>query len=391
MKALALAAAFTAPLGSQLIDLNVAPDGAAWVRDEYSRTVRVAPDGRVRATELPDPAVASTIGADGQAWFSDGDGGLQRVDANGRVTAPREAGVARPESGFDLVAGPDGGLWSIASGETPKLLRFTPDGGYHETPLALPGCDDAFAVPQLARAADGAVWADDSSCNRLVRVDATGAVATIQLPQELAVTAIAPDATGGVWFSALDPVGGHVTAAGEVTLLPAAPSLGRLTPWAVAVAPDGRPWFATQHCTLLTVNAAGAIERRAAPIPARELAFAPDGRLWLSSLTRVAHADAPTNRCDDKRPTIKVKSSVSLRRGVRITVNEPGRLDVHAYPAGGKVTIDRTFTLRRRGSVQLRFPKRWKLERGDAVWLMLQARDRDGNAAIRDIKLRVKL
>lgn len=395
MRALAVAAAFTAPLGSFVHELHVTPDGAAWVRQGEDRLVRVAADGRVRAVELTTPVGPPAVGGDGQLWFSDGGGGLLRVDANGNRTWPREPGVSDIETARSFVAGPDGALWTLLDGRRPRLARYTLDGGYSETPFSPPACEE-YASPGFVRASDGAVWVADWLCDgALMRIAPTGDATAVPLPKPgVSVNGLAADAAGGVWFSARDPLGGHATATGEVTLLPETPSPRVLEPSDVSVAPDGRPWFTTGRCTLLRVDERGGIERRPAPIPAEQLDFDPSGELWLASRTRVARADA-AGACDQRGPKLGY-AWTGARRTVRVTVDEPSALEVGVtLVPGGKGEkrlreLRRTFTLHKRGSVQVRLPPRWRLSRGDEVSLSLLGSDRDGNSSSRFGTFRVK-
>ena len=389
MKALALAAAFTVPLGGSIDNLQVAPDGAAWVhtyRNPGQQAVRVAPDGVVRTTEMDTGVVAAAIGPEGQAWFMDSSGGLQRVDASGARTVPRRPGIWDFSVAYAVAPGPDGVMWTVTTRPRIGVLRLTPGDQLNFTRVSLPGCDATFSHPDLVRAADGAVWVSDWECDRLVRIAPDGSARAIPLTQ-VVLTDIAPDPAGGVWFSALSPLGGHVSAAGDVTLLRESTSADGER-WGVAIAPDGRPWFATGTCTLQRVDATGALERHPAPIPARELAFAPTGRLWLASETRVAHADAPPSGCDDRPPRARITTGGTLRRGVRISVDEAAtlRVDLSLRPGGdvdrlvwGPAQV-RTVRAARGRSLRVRLPAEWpRLTRGDEVTVSVHAIDRDGN------------
>jgi hypothetical protein len=231
-----------------------------------------------------------------------------------------------------------------------------------------------------------------------VRFAPTGEPMAVNLPFMVSPTGLAADSTGGVWFSDSGTLGGHVNAAGEMTFLPQSPFANGPEATAIAVAPDGRPWLATGTCRLLRVNAAGTIEHRRAPIPARELAFDPTGTLWLASATRVARAGASTDGCDDRPPSARVRPDGSVRRGVRITVAEAAVVSasLHLFPGGRSTGAlfgpSRTVHLRagRGGTVRLRIPKRWRLERGDVIAAFVGLGDRDGNENFLSARLRVK-
>ncbi|RKQ87519.1 hypothetical protein C8N24_5542 [Solirubrobacter pauli] len=402
MRALAVAAALSAPFGGSVSQLNVAPDGAAWVMEangNRQRALRITPDGAVRATTLETYAATTTIGADGQLWFIDYQNTLHRIDAGGTVTRVRDGDgdQAQRDVPSSLVSGPDGALWTMTRGRRPALLRFTTDGPAQQTPLELSACDTPLDLGDLTRATDGAVWASDAGCDRLVRIAPTSEARTVVLPPVLGVHGLAADATGGIWFGASTSLGGHVDADGRMTFLPPRPFDSSREPTAIAVAPDGRPWFATGSCRLLRVNAAGGVESRRAPIPARELAFDAGGGLWLASERRVARGDAPTDDCDDRPPAARIRVDGTIRRGVRVTVDEDARgsATLALLPGGrsrhARLGPDRQFRIRgaRGGTLRLKTPRRWHIERGDVIHVGVYLRDEDDNEDMRYAEFRV--
>ena len=190
----------------------------------------------------------------------------------------------------------------------------------------------------MTAAADGAVWLVDDLCRRLVRFAPDGSASTVALTVDDRVAHLAPDRAGGVWFAQQgDPYGvGHVDAAGTLRRwrLPS----GRGPVLGIAVAQDGVAHLAFGRCELGRMTPDGALTFGAAPIPAEQLAFDPQGGLWLASPNRLVHAPAPPlarGACDDTPPRITLSPTLRgplrlarLRRGVRITVREPAVVGV---------------------------------------------------------------
>ena len=87
------------------------------------------------------------------------------------------------------------------------------------------------------------------------------------------------------------------------------------------------------------VSASGEVTSLAAPIPARHVAFAPGGGLWLAGRTRLVHLapGAAAGPCDASGPPVRFRSPsdmslAALRRGgVRFRVLAPAALAVQAF------------------------------------------------------------
>jgi hypothetical protein len=116
-------------------------------------------------------------------------------------------------------------------------------------------------------------------------------------------------------------------------------------------------------------------------VPARRLAFAPDGRLWLASRGRVASSLDGADGCDETPPRVTLPRRVSRTRGLTLTVSEPTRLTV--LTRGGRereVSVQRRWRYRPPASV-LRGKTRLRV--------FVSAEDIDGNRTSLDRTLRV--
>jgi virginiamycin B lyase len=140
-------------------------------------------------------------------------------------------------SPYAIAARPDGPVWLTVLSPA-GLARLSPDGT-DVTLLELP------AKPmQVAVGADGTVW-HTSEDGRIGRAGESW----FPLPEGAAPYGIAADRDGGAYFTApgIDRIG-HVTAAGEIQMVPA-PGYAAM----VTVADDGAAWVA--------LNAAGQLAR----------------------------------------------------------------------------------------------------------------------------------
>jgi streptogramin lyase len=313
-------------LGSDITTLVPGADGA-WVAgtrlDGGSFIGRAgAPVTRVRAR-----LESGALGPDGNAWFVAGTR-LLRADPRGAVAAAArlpEPGLGR----YAIAPGSDGTLW--ARGE--ELVRVTPDGAVEAGPSPLPECRADRPLPDwpitdgFVRGADGVLWAADWMCERLVRLAPAGprVVRVPGLDSEL----IAPDASGGLWFSANQGYSiAHVDAAGRVRTIPrTGDALHDATD--VTGAPDGSAVFATGECKLVRVAPDGAVTIEQTPLPADRVAYDAQGALWLAAHTRVARLvpGEQIGACDESGPSVRFRSPsrmslAALRRdGVRFRMS----------------------------------------------------------------------
>src|SRR4051794_25460278 len=228
-------------LGSTITTLVASPDGGAWVRiargiDSVS-VGRAFPDGRFATTSV-SPLVLrpGALGPDGQAWFSAGIRTLDRVDTQGRES-PVPSSLTQDDPVLDqaLATGPDGTMWVTTSDEK-AIAHVSADGKAAFSPTQFPACKADADPVAMTQATDGTMWLADPICDRLVRISRAGAWSAVAL-RDAATDALAPDASGGVWFAGHNAVG-HVDAAGQVRKF----SLGRRQALGVAVTPDGNAW-----------------------------------------------------------------------------------------------------------------------------------------------------
>jgi hypothetical protein len=248
------------------------------------------------------------------------------------------------------------------------------------------------------------MWIADIGCGGLIRIARDGTRGDFDLGIEESPDALAPDASGGMWFTErTDSIVGHVTAGGTITRVSLPARRGFATD--VATAPDGSVWFAFGRCFLGRLAPGSPLTFTSAPIPARRLAFDPAGGLWLASAARLVHA-APTalrGACDDRRPRVRVRglrkrtSLAALRRGIRVDVREPSFISAVAfYTFGADTTTDvgRELTRAVRGaqggtvvyrvaaSVLRRFQRALAAGRRPEITFHGLVTDREGNPSI---------
>lgn len=364
-----LAAAAFAPfgLGTEIERVLPTADGGAWTvssREVGRETVgRLDPAGRFTSVLALNDS-HSAIGPDGQGWFADDDGVLYRGGGRlGTLPAHRE-GEARP-----IATGPDGTLWAPRH-DLRTLTRVTADGRFTVTPLTPPRCARTPYLTVLTRAADGAMWFGDSGCQRVLRLAPDGTWRSAPGSYE-AAHYLAPDLAGGAWVTG-DGGADYITAAGE--RLHYSFDGGAHT---VAVAPDGAAWISHGRCQLTRMEPdRSRTTGRPAPLPARQLAFAPDGRLWLTSLGRLTNGGLDGDAgCDDTPPRVTLPRRVSRTRGVTLTFSEPVR--VNAFTR--EVSVQRRWRYRPPASAL----------RGRTFRLSLIAEDIDGNRVNVDRTLRI--
>lgn len=366
-------------LGSQIDELVAGSDGGAWVRiTRGPRSVvgRAGPDGRFVTNAAPEPLRALAIGPDGLAWLIGERRAILRSDTGGNLERVGAFPVDEPPPG-DLAAGPDGTLWTPAH-DGKAFGRVTREGVVSFTPFGAP-CAGSGA-DAVAPAPDGSVWFADFVCHRLVRAAPDGTWSAIPVGDATAEL-LAPDATGGAWYAS----GRSIAHTGGARFV--LPEEVEAEVSGLAVGPDGAAWAATGLCRLVRVTAAGELTLVPAPIGARHIAFGPNGR-WLASGARLVDGDTATGACDDRGPDARVTPSrrISLaalrRRGVRFTVREPAHLNLDT-----RLGDERTRVLQRGGTLRY-IPSRARLRRvarrvadrgRTTVWYTLAATDRDGN------------
>jgi virginiamycin B lyase len=143
---------------------------------------------------------------------------------------------------------------------------------------------DQFAVPNhITTGPDGALWASDSSLNRLWRVTTKGKVSSIQL--EGGATGVATGRDGALWVSDRDFSRiQRVTTSGQVTSYPL-PTEGAF-PSDIVAGPDGALWFTESRGNKIgRITTGGEVTEYAIPTPdafAADIAVGPDGAIWFT-------------------------------------------------------------------------------------------------------------
>jgi streptogramin lyase len=256
----------------------------------------------------------------------------------------------------------------------------------------------------MVPASDGAVWASDLSCSRLIRFAPDGARAVFPLGDQF-VDQMAADTVGGVWHLGSSRVVENVDSAGRATRV----EVGGERATDVAVAPDGSVWLALGRCAIARVNGA-ALEFRRIPIPAQHIAFDPAGRVWLASRTRLVHSalDQLGGTCDNRGPQVRVMPGTGRRvrlgalhraGALRLRVSEPAVLSGFAqFGEGRLVNVPERRIYRRNGGAigvrvtgerLRRIERRLAAGRRTTITVSWDAVDREGNEASETVAMRV--
>lgn len=267
--------------------LTAGPDGNLWFAGartggEDLTIGKVTPSGEV--TQYPQPSrggyvYSIALGPDGNLWFTEwGKGAIGRITPGGDATSFRLPGrQSRPTA---IVAGADGNLW-FTDGKGSGIGRITPSGEITE--FALPAGRHPGAI---AAGADGNLWFTERAADRIGRITTAGQITEFPIPgPAVKPGAIVAGSDGNLWFAEGGaPRIGRITPGGEIThfTLPTADSV-----YALAAGPEGRIWF-TAGDLIGAIGADGPISWPACLLEGcREtpaaLAFAPDGRLWVST------------------------------------------------------------------------------------------------------------
>ncbi len=173
------------------------PDGLWWdegelyIADEGGSAVRRWDGHRLETLADASSGIASPedllVDAAGQLWFTDDTaGGLWRVTPGGAERVAASQDIAESEG---IALRGDGTLW-VGDGKTGLVHAFGPDGSAPQA--AIPGW--RIAKPEsMALAPDGAFWLADNREDRLLRIDADGALREWHLPADLSPESIAID------------------------------------------------------------------------------------------------------------------------------------------------------------------------------------------------------
>ncbi len=234
-----------------------------------------------------------------------------------------------------IAAGPDGNLWFLERGSTPRVARITPDGTVTEFAVPPPDQgDDPLSLADITAGPDGAMWFTNfNPPGSVFRVTTDG---TVSLAVKGGVTAGFPSGNvedivtgpdGNLWvtrpfqnpadeLARITPAG-VVTTFGGVAGLPTDATLRSLT-----VGPDGnlyitdsgqgggadvegRVWrFNLSSNTFELVARAGTTPGFTAGNEGGDITSGPDGNLWFlssgtsSGITRLTTAGAVTEFTD---------------------------------------------------------------------------------------------
>lgn len=188
------------PLGTPIVRLGrlaVAPDGAAWFAEPSGHSISRLKDGKLTRYAFQSPLggpYGVAVAADGTVWATlQAANQLLRIAPDGTVKAfnvPRPAAVPT-----DIAIAPDGAVWFIEFRGN-SIGRFKKGEFVH------------FAVAQenagltgLAVAEDGAVWFGMLRAGRLARLRNDG-LETFKLPRaDARPYSVAVDRAGNVWYA----------------------------------------------------------------------------------------------------------------------------------------------------------------------------------------------
>jgi virginiamycin B lyase len=243
-------------------------------------------------------------GPDGALWFT-GDPGVGRLGPDGKVRL-----FARSVSPDGFAVGPDGNLW-LTDGSRPAVVRLTPEGGLTRFTAGLP---KGVSPGRMTTGPDGALWfiedvnlADGGTLGRLARITTTGQITQFPILRDpdvddtyLHALVGAPD--GRLWFMDAYRVG-YMTVSGEVRWLPLATDSESLD-GSMTIGPDGDIWVAglVDEALLRIAPATQAVTSIKAPFASEQIAFNPDGTLWVGGfepLTRIAQDGTVLERSHD--------------------------------------------------------------------------------------------
>jgi virginiamycin B lyase len=241
-------------------------------------------------TEFPAAQVgaAITAGPDGGIWFSSGDG-LARIDGKGAVRRLPSLGTNGQPGG--IAVGPDGNLWTTASGPG-SIARIATAGAINQFPLG------SIAPQPWGIASDslGDLWFTEANSGAIGRITAAGLVVAeykIPVPTDAAgevdppgPVGIVAGADGAIWFTELTAGRiGRVDALGNFQLY-RLPSGSRSRPYGLAPGPDGALWFAENGVDKIgRITTDGAISEFVLPKAGSSpqgIASGPDGALWFT-------------------------------------------------------------------------------------------------------------
>lgn len=203
-------------------------------------------DGNVRLWQdsYPEEIVGLpegiTAGPDGALWFTDNSNPatIRRISVFGEVAKYALGPDLKLES---ITGGPDGSLWFTESGEAPShppdaIGRITTEGTITTWPLPTQGSYPTDITP----GPEGALWFTERVGHKIGRITTAGQIQEFPLPGGLSPYAIAVAPNGTLAFTAEKDVG-EMTTTGLVTTW-AVPGAQQLN--GIIAAADGTFWVA---------------------------------------------------------------------------------------------------------------------------------------------------
>ena len=221
------------------LGLAVAPDGSAWYTDiKAGAVMRISPSGEVAQFALDSAIVRLgrlAVGPDGSVWFADATGG--------GITQLKDGIFTRHEIGsagsgpYGVAVTSDGIVWATLQAAS-KLIRIEPSGAMATIDSSPPG-----VVPtDVAVGTDGSVWFLQFRANRVGRLK-NGEFSDFKVAEQNAgLSGLVVAGDGAVWF-------GMVRSSSLGRLRDGSVATFRLPrddarPYSLAVDPDGNIWYA---------------------------------------------------------------------------------------------------------------------------------------------------
>ncbi|HEX4463269.1 MAG TPA: hypothetical protein VH042_01355 [Solirubrobacterales bacterium] len=237
-------------------------------------------------------AKALVAGPDGAVWFvATGDFErhanemvLGKVTAGGQVTEiqlsaqmPRVKEMGRIQT---IVAGPDGNLWF---GEQEGIGRSTTAGEVTSFPLPA----DASTPTGMAIGPDGNVWFTEGAASRIGRITPNGQFTQFPLPPGRQPSGIVAGPDGNLWFTerAANTIG-QIAPSGRIAEFHVPGRGVKLKLNSIAAGPDGNLWFGEEGVPRVgRITPAGVVTHFAVPSGGgtRAIISGPGGLLWFAS------------------------------------------------------------------------------------------------------------
>ena len=222
------------PLG-----LAVAADGSAWYTDiKAGAVMRITPSGEVAQFALDSAIVRLgrvAIGPDGSVWFADATGA--------GITQLKDGTFTRHEIGsagggpYGVAVTSDGIVWATLQAGS-KLVRIEPSGAMATIDVSPPGAGPT----DVAVGTDGSVWFLQFRGNRIGRWK-NGAFSEFKVAEQNAgLSGLAVAADGAVWFGMVRRSSLGRLRDGKVAIFRLPRDDAR--PYSLAVDSGGNVWYA---------------------------------------------------------------------------------------------------------------------------------------------------